>query len=97
LNSEPRWKAPQVQQLRLVPLDNDYAAFNPLSGETHILNALSKEILQLLHERDGLSASQIFDAFSDGTDSPELNTFHRSLKDHLADLDQLGLITQTDD
>ena len=78
-------------------MEGEYAAFNPLSGQTHLLNELSLEVLQLLHESDGLSESQIVAAFSDGSDSTELDEFRQSLGTHLSDLDELGLIARTDD
>jgi len=97
LNSEPRWLTPLFPQLRIYPLEGEYAAFNPLSGQTHFLNALSFEVLRLLHERDGLSSSQIVSVFSDGCDSSELDAFQQSLGTHIYHLDELGLITRADD
>ena len=97
LNAELRWLTPLFPQLRLYPLDDEYAAFNPLSGQTHFINELSFEVLQLLHESDGLSAPQIVDAFSDGNESVELDAFRQSLVTHLSELDELGLITRADD
>ena len=97
LNSEPRWLTPLFPQLRLYPLEGDYAAFNPLSGQTHFINELSLEVLRLLHESEGLSSSQIVNAFSDGHDSAELDTFRHSLGIHIHHLDELGLIAHADD
>jgi PqqD family protein of HPr-rel-A system len=96
LNPEPRWLTPLFPQLRLYPLEDEYAAFNPLSGQTHFLNELSLEVLRLLHESDGLSESQIVDAFSDGCDSAEVEAFRLSLGTHIHHLDELGLITRAD-
>jgi len=78
-------------------LEGEYAAFNPLSGQTHFLNELSFEVLRLLHESNGLSSSQIVNAFSDGCDSSELDAFQQSLDTHIYHLDELGLITRSDD
>jgi PqqD family protein of HPr-rel-A system len=97
LNAEPRWLTPLFRQLRLYPLEGDYAAFNPLSGQTHFLNALSLEVLRLLHESEGLCESQIVDAFNDGCDSADLDTFRLSLGTHIHHLDELGLIARVDD
>ena len=97
MNSETRWLTPLFPQLRLYPLEGEYAAFNPLSGQTHFINELSLEVLRLLHESDGLSASQIVDAFSDGNDSAELEVFRQSLGTHIHHLDELGLIAHADD
>ncbi len=55
------------------------------------------EVLQLLHESDGLSPSQIVKAFSDGSDSTELDAFRQSLDTHVHHLDELGLIASADD
>ena len=96
MKSEPRWLTPLFPQLCLYPLDGEYAAFNPLSGETHFLNELSLEVLKLLHESDGLSKSQIVNAFSDGNDSVELDRFRQSLGTHIHHLDELGLIARAD-
>ena len=97
MNSEPRWLTPLFPQLRLYPLDGEYAAFNPLSGETHFLNELSLEVLRLLHESDGLSPSQVVDAFGDANNSAELDVFRQSLEIHIHHLDELGLIARADD
>ena len=97
MNSEPRWLTPLFSQLCLYPLEGEYAAFNPLSGQTHFLNELSMEVLKLVHESDGLSASQIVNAFSDGNDSTELEVFRQSLGTHIHHLDELGLISRVDD
>jgi PqqD family protein of HPr-rel-A system len=94
LNSEPRWLTPSFPQLRLYPLEGDFAAFNPLSGQTHFINAMSLEVLKLLDESDGLTESQIVDAFSDGNDSAELEVFRQSLGTHIKHLDELGLISR---
>lgn len=96
MNSEPRWITPLFPQLRLYPLEGEYAAFNPLSGKTHFLNELSLEVLRLLYESDGLSESQIIDAFSDGNDATELEVFRQSLGTHIQHLDELGLIARAD-
>ena len=97
LNPEPRWLTPLFPQLHLYPLEGEYAAFNPLSGQTHFLNELSLEVLRLLHESDGLSASQIVDSFSDGCDAAELDAFQDNLGTHIQHLDELGLISRADD
>lgn len=97
MTAEPRWQTPLFPQLRLYPLEGEYAAFNPLSGQTHFLNELSLEVLKLLHESDGLSSSQIVNAFSDGNDTAELETFRQSLGTHIHHLDELGLIARADD
>ena len=97
MNSEIRWLTPLFPQLRLHPLEGEYVAFNPLSGETHFLNELSFEVLRLLHESDGLSPSQIVNAFSDGNDSAEVEAFRLSLGTHIHHLDELGLIARADD
>ena len=97
MNIEPRWLTPLFPQLRLYPLEGEYAVFNPLSGQTHFINALSLEVLRLLHESDGLSESQIIDAFSDGNDSAELEVFRQSLETHIRHLDELGLISSAGD
>ena len=96
MNAEPRWQTPLFRQLRLYPLEGEYAAFNPLSGHTHFINELSLEVLRLLHENDGLSESQIVDAFSDGNDDAELEVFRQSLRTHIQHLDELGLIARAD-
>ena len=95
--TEPRWLTPPFPQLRSYLLGDEYAVFNPFSGQTHFLNELSFEVLRLLHESGGLSPSQIINAFSDGNDSAELNAFRQSLGTHLSDLDELGLIALADD
>lgn len=96
MNSEPRWLTPLFPQLRLYRLEGEYAAFNPLSGQTHFINALSLEVLTLLDESDGLTEEQIVDAFSDGNDSTELEVFRQSLGTHISHLDELGLIARAD-
>ena len=96
MNSKPRWLTPLFPQLHLYPLEGEYAAFNPLSGQTHFINELSLEVLRLLHENDGLSETQIVDAFSDGNDSAELRVFRQSLETHIQHLDELGLIARAD-
>lgn len=95
--TEPRWLTPLFPHLRFYPLEGEYAAFNPLSGQTHFLNGLSFEVLSLLHESDGLSRSQIANEFSNGNDSAELDAFRQSLGTHLSDLDELGLIARAAD
>ncbi len=97
MNPEPQWQTPLFSQLHLYPLDGEFVAFNPLSGQTHFINALSLEVLRLLDESDGLTESQIIDAFSDGSDSAELEEFRRSLGTHIEHLDELGLIARVDD
>lgn len=96
MNSEPRWLTPLFPQLRLYRLEGEYAAFNPLSGQTHFINELSLEVLTLLNESDGLSEAQIVDAFSDGNESAELDVFRQSLATHIQHLDELGLIARED-
>ena len=93
---EPRWLTPLFTQLHLYPLEGEYAAFNPLSGQTHFINEVSLEVLTLLHERDGLTESQIIDAFRDGNDSAELELYRRSLGTHNNHLDEQGLIARAD-
>lgn len=97
MNAEPCWLTPLFPQLRLYTLEGEYAAFNPLSGQTHFLNELALEVLRLLHDNDGLSESQIVNAFSGGNDSAELETFRQSLETHIQHLDELGLIARADD
>ena len=97
MNSKPRWFTPLFPQLRLCPLEGEYAAFNPLSGQTHFLNGLSLEVLRLLHENEGLSESQLVDAFNNGCDSADLDKFRLSLGTHIHHLDELGLIARVDD
>jgi PqqD family protein of HPr-rel-A system len=96
LSFEPRWFSPLFPLLSLYSLEGEYAAFNPLSGQTHFLNELSLEVLRLLDESDGLSEAQIVDAFSDGNDSTELDVFRQSLETHIQHLDELGLIARVD-
>ena len=66
------------------------AIYNPLSGETHILDPLAHEVLNLLAGRE-LTDPEIVDELARlaGEDLPELPDVVGKL---LAELDRLGLI-----
>ena len=66
------------------------AIYNPLSGETHILDPLAHEVLDLLGRQE-LSGSEIADELARmaGEDLPELPDVVDRL---LTELDRLGLI-----
>ena len=68
--------------------------FNPLSGQTHILNPLGALILEALSET-ALSAPQMLDLLVQQQSGADQATLRRHLDQHLLQLEELGLIERT--
>ena len=65
--------------------------FNPASGDTHLLNALSMEILGLL-ERNRLSAEAIVSRLAQRSESVESQLLRDHLVEYLHQFEAMGLI-----
>ncbi len=83
------WHCPNYNQLRIRVWEEEYFVFNPNSGDTHLLNIVSMEILELLGTT-GHTLDTLAEILLDQVDNPELMSRH--LRDHLEQLRELGLL-----
>lgn len=59
-----------VPGIRLEAVGSSWAAYSPLSGETHLLNAESAVILDLLREAGPASAADLSQRLAEDVDTP---------------------------
>ncbi|MGN7611725.1 HPr-rel-A system PqqD family peptide chaperone [Magnetococcales bacterium HHB-1] len=87
-----RWQASGFHQLKVEPLMEQFAIYDPRSGSSHLINALSMEILEQLAYTPR-SVHHIIEALQIGDIDPRTEKTILKLLHHL---DQLGLIEQAE-
>jgi len=91
---EPRWGAGNPA-IRTIPLDDELVVFNPVTWETHLLNAAGAQVFEALLER-ALTFGDLhaeLEAFRAGQGEPVRDDQVEAL---LAELEELGLVTRVD-
>lgn len=85
------WRIYPAEQLVLRRIDGDYLVFNPASGNTHVLDVASGEILRFLSEAAASSEAvgAHLAAFLDVAEDGELREARDSM---LLSLEELALI-----
>lgn len=83
-----RWCAPYGQQFSWEPFDDAWFLFNPLSGTTHVLNALAFDIITTLTHSPATIGELLSLLDLAEENSPNPPGFDKLLRE----LDHLGLI-----
>ncbi|HXK56949.1 MAG TPA: HPr-rel-A system PqqD family peptide chaperone, partial [Gammaproteobacteria bacterium] len=86
-----KWHCPCYDRFRVREWEEESFLFNPASGDTHLLNALSMEILGLL-ERNRLSAEAIVSRLAQRSESVESQLLRDHLVEYLHQFEAMGLI-----
>lgn len=88
------WQLPESDSLVWRSFDSYSLLYNPQSGDTHVLDPLSREILDLLHEtpHDEVSLVQELSFLAEGQDPAALES---AIHEALTSLDSAGLIAPT--
>lgn len=85
------WRSPAYPQLHQQEWEHEFFVFNPASGDTHLLNPLSMEILRLLGGNP-LTLEQLLERLQLLIDDGEPPLSSMVMHQHLAQLDLMGLI-----
>jgi len=89
LQAEDKWRA--VACLHLHCWDDEFVAYHGLSGDTHLLNKLTGNILRVL-QRGPADALTLSDSLAAVLDTKADDEFKLQISHDLADLDTLALI-----
>lgn len=93
---EVRWRIARPEQIRIVRLADAAVVFNPLSWQTHCLNAAACRILDALALRP-MSVRELLAETVEGADtleSGEVDELVAAFDRHLGDLALMGLIVR---
>ena len=85
------WRLGIPGQLPLHCWDGDYVVYNPLSGNTHILDIVTGEVLQTIMAGE-VGISEICQHVAHFLEVPNDNSIAEHVKRILATLDRLALI-----
>ena len=88
------WYCPCYPQFRVREWEEETFLFNPASGDTHLLNALSMEILSLL-QQNSLSADALLNKLSGTFASSESSLQRDHLIEYLRQFEAMGLIVSS--
>jgi len=88
------WSSPCFDQFRVREWEDESFLFNPVTGDTHVLNALSIEILKLLSQRR-LSADALVNELPDAFGSIEFSLKRDQLIEYLQQFEAMGLIVSS--
>ena len=90
---DPIWRISSPQPLSIRCWDGDYAVYNPLSGNTHILDILSGEVLRTIVAGNSRSG-ELIRRVAEFLEIPADDQTCKRLDEILQELDELGLIEQ---
>lgn len=88
------WYCPCYDQFRVREWEEESFLFNPASGDTHLLNSLSMEILSLL-QQNSLNADALLNRLSDAFASIDSSLNRDHLIEYLRQFEDMGLIVST--
>lgn len=92
---EPCWRVSVDGELPLRYWEGDYVVYNPLSGSTHVLDVVAGELLKSIAADRG-RLTQLHQRIADFLEVPNDASVAESVREILAQLDELGLIEQID-
>lgn len=84
---ETAWVAPHFAHLLLEEFEGEYIALNPHSGETHVLNEYSRQLLALISETP-LTVDELVLRLRD---FQHIESDPKILSEHLAQLEEWGI------
>ncbi len=85
------WHSPCYHHFRMREWEDESFLFSPATGDTHVLNALSIEILKLLSQRR-LSADELANELPEAFGSIEPSLKRDHLNEYLEQFEAIGLI-----
>ena len=85
------WKVGDGRKLIWRHWDDEYVAFDPLSGDTHVLNPIAYQALRILEEQS-VNCDQLSRAVAASLDLQLDDTLIRHMERLLAKFGDLGLI-----
>ena len=85
------WRAHEPAGFVWETLGAEQFLFNPLSGQTHILNPLGALVLEAL-SKQSLNTPQLLDLLEEQQSGADQQTLSQHLSNHLKQLEELGLI-----
>ncbi len=83
------WQASNFENLLIKHWEGEYFIFNPLSGDTHLLNETTMFILKSLNEQS-MTIDEFIQTFS--TDEQTINEMKQHLPFIIQNIAQMGLI-----
>ncbi len=86
------WYCANYHELSQREWEGEHFVFNPLSGDTHLLNALSMEILRLLHGEGGRALDDVVTRLMAETPDVEEQQLRHTIGLHLVQLEAMGLV-----
>jgi len=88
---KPRWRA-GYPEILTIPLDDELVVFNPISWETHLLNAAGAQVFEALLER-AMSLPELRLELEDMRAGVSEPVRDEQIETLLAELEDLGLVT----
>lgn len=92
---ERSWKTCGGGELPLRYWEGDYVVYNPLTGNTHVLDIVAGKVLKTISAGDGHS-SEICRCIAEFLEVPNDAGIADSVREILTHLDELGLIEPVD-
>ena len=86
------WCCNGFDGLLLREWEGEFFVFNPASGDTHVMNALSLEILRIL-DGNNLSLQSLICHLQVLIADADLDELYENVRMHLLQLDAMGLVT----
>lgn len=89
------WRVPVEGTLPLRYWNGDYVVYNPLTGNTHVLDIVSGEVLTIIMAGRATSR-ELYQRVADFLDVPNDSRTADNVDEILAALDELGLIERVE-
>jgi PqqD family protein of HPr-rel-A system len=89
--AERRWKVQGSPGLCWRAWDEEHVVFHPASGDTHLLNAFTAEVLHAIEECPA-SGEELTQLFSPACDTEDESALRQQISNVLARFHELGLI-----
>ncbi len=86
-----KWRIAGGERLQWRYWDGDYVVFNPLSGQTHLLDIVTGKVLMLIMSGSS-SATEFRSEISTFLEVDDDNRLSKSISDILSRLEEAGLI-----
>ena len=86
-----KWRIAGGERLQRRYWDGDYVVFNPLSGQTHLLDIVTGKVLMLIMSGSS-SATEFRSEISTFLEVDDDNRLSKSISDILSRLEEAGLI-----
>lgn len=92
--ADPRWKVPGSSGLCWRAWDDEHIVFHPASGDTHLLNAFTAEVLHALEECPA-TGSELAQLLAPACGAEDDAAIREQIDNVLARFHELGLIEPT--